>query len=212
VVGNGVAAEGDAARRADRLVGERLVGDPRARAQRLDPLVHEAGERPRLDAGDEGDLLALLGLDETGELVGDLLLGLGPRRRRAGDESAPEAVGMIEALHRGLAADAQGAGVHRVVGVALELDDAPVAIACQHAAARRTFATDRGEVRDHARNDVLGGRDVREEGLGGGAASTGRHRGPSRGHDLEERPAIDAAHLHALLTYNCAMPDSPERL
>ena len=73
---------------------------------------------------------------------------------------------MIEALQPRLAADAERAGVHRMIGIALELDDAAVAVFGDDAAARRAFAAHGGELRGDAGDDVLRRDDIGDELLG----------------------------------------------
>jgi hypothetical protein len=199
ILGNRVAAEGGAVGRADRLQPERLVGDAGPRAQRLRPLVEEAGEAARLEPGHQRDLPALLGAREGAELVGEDLLGGLPRRELPVHHGAPKAIRMVQPLERGVPADAETSPVDGMVGIALELDDTAVAVLREHAAAGGALAADRGEVGGHARDDILRGRDVRVELLRGRPAPGGGGRRAGDRDDPEERPAINPAHRISLL-------------
>ena len=97
---------------------------------------------------------------------------------------------MVEALHRGLAAPAERALADRMVGIALELHHPALAVARQHAAARRALATDGGEPGGHAGHELLVGHDEGQD-LLGRLLAAGGGRGRARGrHDLEEVPSI----------------------
>src|SRR5262249_30695250 len=202
VVRDTVATERGAIGRPKRLVADGLVGDARPYPERPGPLVHELTEAARLETADEGDLAPLLALDEALELGDQRLLRLVPLRRLARDHGAAIAIGMIEPLQRRLASDAQGACVHGMVGIALELDDAAVTILGEHAAAAGTLAAHGGEIGSDPGDDAVGRHDIWDELLGYRAdqllgvvaAAARRHGGAGRRHDPEERSAIDAAH------------------
>ncbi len=141
VVRNRVTAEREAIRRADRLVGERLQGHARARAERLRPAIEHPAQTAVLELCHDRDRAALAAGAERPDPVGDGLGGGVPRgalesRASLADLGAGDAIGMIEALERGLAAHAERAGIDGMVGVALELDDPTLAIARDDAAAR----------------------------------------------------------------------------
>ena len=83
--------------------------------------------------------------------------------RLLADHRAGDPVRMVEALERGLSAQAEGARVDGVVGIALELHDAPLAVPREHAAARRALAAHRGEPGGDAGHDLLVRDDQRQD-------------------------------------------------
>jgi len=186
-----VPIERDLVRGPDRLVAERLERHARARPQRLNPAVEQRAEVAGLELRHDGDRAALPGRTERADAFGDELLGRVPENRlgRAAGLAharAGEPVGMVEALKRGLSAQAQRAFVDRMVRIALELHDTPLAVARDDAAAGRAFAAHRGVPRGDAGHDLVVGHHQGKNGLGGllaPAAGRGRAR---RRHDLEE--------------------------
>jgi hypothetical protein len=187
---DGVATEHGAARRADRLVAERLERDARARAERLGEAVHQRAQAARLELRDERHAAALAGPAGGGEPLADGLERLVPAERREDRAVAAlrsrDPIGMVEPLQRGLTADTEAAAVDRVVGIALELHDAAVAIAREHAAAGRALPAHGSEPRGDAGHELLVGNDHRQDRLGRLLAAAGRGRGAGRRHDLEE--------------------------
>src|SRR2546426_5559950 len=134
----------DPVRCPDRLVAERLEAHPRTRAQGLRPAVHQHRQASVLQLRDERDGLAPAGLAQLTDLAGHQLQRLVPAH---GAERATlallgpgEAIGMIGALEGGLAPEAERAAVDGMVGIALELDDAPLAVARDDAATGRALA------------------------------------------------------------------------
>ena len=228
VVRDRVAIERDLVGGADRLVGEGLQGDPGTRPERLHPAVEQATEVSVLELRDDGDRPALAAGPERGDLVRDDLRRGVPRgglesgaafaNHRSGDP-----VGMIETLERGLAPHAERARVDRMVRVSLELDDAPLAIARDDAAAGRALPAHGREPRGDARHELLVRHHQRKNGLAGLLASAAR--GGRAGHrdDLEEvasvhlpsapapiRPKV-ASDRHAWLRFIDGLsPDSTE--
>src|SRR4029453_16320247 len=98
----------------------------------------------------------LAGLHKSADLVGHLLLGLVPGEGLARGERPAIAIGMVQALERRLAGDAERPTRPREARIALELDDAAVAVLREHAASGRAFATGGREVRRDAGNDLFG--------------------------------------------------------
>ncbi len=189
-------AEGEPVPLPQRLEGERLVGHVPA-AGLPHPGIDQVAERPRLEPGDEDDTLAPGRLDLSGEtsdrVVPRELLPLAGRRpgHRVGD-----AIGVVQALKRRLAARAQPPLVDRRVGIPLELDHPAFADLGVQPASGRALAAGGGVVRGDAGNLVLGRDDVGDEVLGRlGADAARRHSGgrPARGaQDCEEPPPIHA--------------------
>ena len=93
---------------------------------------------------------------------------------------------MVEPLERRLAADAERALAHRVVGVALELHDPTLAVPREHAAAGGALAAYRREPRRDAGDELLVRHDERQDVLGRGLAAGGRGGGAGRPDELEE--------------------------
>ncbi len=192
-----VPSERDAVRRPHRLVGERLVRDTWTRAHQPHPLVHQPAETSRLEPAHDRDAPALLAAGEGGDLVGHLLLGVVPGDGLALRQRAAEPIGMVERLQSGVTADAERAGVHRMIRVALELDHAAVAVLGDESASGRALAAHRREICRYAGDDVVGRHDIGEERSCRWSAAASRRRGAGGGDDLEERPAIH--HTHPLL-------------
>ena len=155
VVRDRVAREGQAVRGPDRLVRERLEGDPRAGAERLGERVHQRGQAPVLEPGDEGDGPAPARGAQRGEPVHEGLHGVVPRHGPAVLPRGHEPVGVIEALQRGLAPNAKRALVHRMIGIALELRHPAVVVLGEYAAPRRALPTDGREERGNAGHDLV---------------------------------------------------------
>src|SRR4029434_3844675 len=127
----------------------RLQHHARPAAERLRPFVEERAEAAVLELRDDGERLALAlrGAQLLAEHLERVVPGHGLQRVTLAALGAGEPVGMVEALHRGLPARAQRALAHRMLGAALELHHAALAIAREHAAARRALAADCGEPR-----------------------------------------------------------------
>src|SRR5262249_52710886 len=157
---DGVPAERGAVGRADGFVPQGLVGDAGSGTEGLHQLVGDLRNRSALEPRDHGDLATLLRLHECAELVGPDLLGRIPRPGLAVHGAPAEAVGMIDTLEGGVTGDAECARVHRMIGVALELDDAALAVLGEDAAAGWALAAYRREVRGDTGDDVLGRRNV----------------------------------------------------
>ena len=198
VVRDGVPPEGRPVGRAQGFVAQGLVRDARARAQGPRPLVHEAAEAARLETAHQRDSSPLPPLDEGSQLVARLLLDIVQGRRFPAGLRAAESIRVIEALELGLAADAERASVDGMIGIALELDDAAVAILGHEAAARWTFAAHRREVGGDAGHDAVGRDDVgnelegrlAEQLLGLLPTARGSHRGAGGSDDPEERAPV----------------------
>ena len=192
VVRNRVATKCQLVRRPDRLVREGLEGHARPGAERLEEGVHEATEAPGLELGDERDARALAaGGPEPGD---ERRLGRLPADGPAAEARAGEAVGMIEPLERGVAPQAERAATDGMVGVPLELGDAPVVVLGEGAAAGRALPADRRKVGGGAGDDLLVRHDLGEELLGRSAATTGGGRARG-GHDPEEVSSLHQATL-----------------
>ena len=212
VVRDRVAIERDLVRGADRLVGEGLQGHAGTCPEGLPPSVEQPTEVPVLELRDDGDRPALAAVLERGDLVRDDLRGGVPRcglesgaaftNHRSGDP-----VRMIEALERSLASQAERARVDRVVGVPLELDDAPLAIARDDAAAGRALPAHGREPGGNTRHELLVRHHQRKNGLAGLLASAAR--GGRAGHrdDLEE---VASVHLVGSHFIDCSSPDRTE--
>src|SRR5262249_2580180 len=104
-----------------------------------------------------------------------------------------EAIGMIEALQSGLAADAQTAAIHGMIRIALELHDAAVTIASEHAASGRALTADACEPRRDTRHHLLVRHDQRKDVLRRLLTAAGRGGRAGRGDDLEEVPSFHSA-------------------
>ena len=163
VVRNGVASEHGAIGCPQGLVPDRLVRHPRPRAEDADPLVHETPEGSRLEPAHQRDLPPLAGLHKGADLVGHLLLGLVPGEGLARGERPAIAIGMVQALESRLPCDAERPTRPREARIALELDDAAIAVLREHAASGRAFATGGREVRRDPGNDLFGRRHQREQ-------------------------------------------------
>ena len=102
---------------------------------------------------------------------------------------------MIEPLERGVAPQAERAATDGMVGVPLELGDAPIVVLGEGAAAGRALAADRREVRGGAGDDLLVRDDLGEKLLGRAAAAAGRGGRARGGHDPEEVSSLHQATL-----------------
>src|SRR5262249_29030380 len=193
VVRDRVAPERDAVGGAERLVAEGLVDDSRSRPQRAHPFVHEAAERTRFGAGHERDLATLTTFDQRGELLAKVLLGVVPADGLARGERSAHAVGVIEALQSRLTSNTQRSLVDAMMLVALELDDAALAIPRDDPASRWAFPTHGREVGGDTGDDVLRRRDVGKVFFGRCPAASHCCRGSRRANDLEECPAVEPA-------------------
>ena len=141
--------------------------------------------------------------DEGADLVGHLLLGLVPGDGLARGERPAIAIGMVQALERRLPCDAERPTRPREARIALELDDAAVAVLREHAASGGTLATGGREVRRDPGNDLFGRRHQREQLTRRAATTAGRRDGAGGGDDLEERPAVYLAPwpAHRLISF-----------
>ena len=125
VVRDRVATEGDAVGRPERLVSEGLERHARPSADRLDPRVEERAQAAVLELGDDGDRAPLPRFPELGDPVAHLrtraLPVYGPDTAPLGHTRPREPVGVVEPLERRLAANAERAVIHWVLGAPLEL-------------------------------------------------------------------------------------------
>ena len=215
VIRHRVAAERGAVGGADRLVGERLERHAGPCAQRLRPPIHQRAETSGLELRDHRDAARFPAAARRGHLVRERLERLVPADRREERTVAAlrsgEAIGVVEALQRGLAADAEATAIDGMVGIALELDDASVAVACEDAAAGRTLATHRGEPRGDARHELLVGHHERQDGLGRLLAAAGSGGGARARHDLEEVASLHAGLTQARLIARSASARTPSQ-
>ena len=148
VVRDGVAAERLAIGGADGLVGERLEHRRAGRAPRAWVQRSKQGAgAARFELGHQRDAPALAAL---AELADPLRHGLdrvvpceGPERAAVAALRTGEPIGIVEPLEARLTAHAERALAHGMLGIALELDHPPVAIAGEHAAARRALPAHR---------------------------------------------------------------------
>ena len=168
-----------------------------------DPVVHETPEGSGLEPAHQRDLPPLAGLHKGADLVGHLLLGLVPGEGLARGERPAIAIGMVQALESRLPCDAERPTRPREARIALELDDAPIAVLREHAASGRALATGGREVRRDPGNDLFGRRHQREQLTCGTATTAGRRDGARGGDDLEERPAVYLAPwpAHRLISF-----------
>ena len=164
----------------------------RRQSLRRKPAVEEAREAARLVVIEENGRLALRRPDGVGEARDRVF----PRRRlpRAAfvDHRRAEAIGIVETLRSSLTARAERALAHRMVGIALELEDAAVARLRDHAAGGDAFAADRGVVRRDAGNGVVRRDEIWNELPGRLAARRGGNRRGACAENLEELAAFDA--------------------
>ena len=184
------------------LVGERFVADPAGAAQGLHPGRcegrHGAGERWR----DHRDPVSPACVAERLHPVNQILLRVVPWQRVehalsggcVGDPAplgAGNPIRIVEALERGLSANAQSTPVDRVLWVALDFHRATLACAHQGAATGRAFPAHAGIPGRDAGDDVLRRDDERNDLLGRDRRTGGkRHRRPGAAQDLQERPAF----------------------
>ncbi len=199
VPGDGRCAERQAVALAQRLEGERLIGDVTT-AELFHPAVDQLAERPALEPGHESDPLAacLLHLPlqpPDRVLPGELL----PLPVRAAGHGIGDAVGIVESLKPGLAPRAEPPLVDRRLRVALELHHPAFAHLGVQPAARRTFAT-RGRVVRGDPGDLILGRDsVGNEVLGGLGVNVARRRrgggAAGRAQDCQKPSAVHRSRL-----------------
>ena len=198
VVRNRPAAERRQSGGPQRLMRERLVADP-PRADGLGPALYQPVERAAEQRRDDGDparprFPQLLGEHLPGvqpvDWLQHALSGRGIRLPPA--ERTAEAVGVVQALQRRLAADAQAAAVQRMLRVAFDLDRATLARAHQHPAAGGAFAAHRRVPGGHARYDVFRWNHVGYELLRRNRGARRGRRGRRRAAEhLEEGPPSD---------------------
>src|SRR5262249_34126076 len=165
-------------------------GDARARAHALHPPIEEDRLAAILELRHDRDGASLPGLAQLTGLVGHELERLVPRHRlqrvAVTPLSAGETVGVIDLLQRRLAAHAERALIDRMVGIPLELHDAAVAVAREHAAAGWALTAHGREIRRDAGNDLLVRHDERQDPLGRLLAAARGSDGARRRDDLEE--------------------------
>src|SRR5690606_15648190 len=107
-------------------------------------------------------------------------------------ERARDAVGVVEAVERGLSAGAEAAVRDGGEGVALGLDGASLAGADVHAAAGGAFAAGGAIAGGDAGDDVLGGDDIGDQTIGAAGAAAGETgAGAGDTEDLEEVAPIE---------------------
>jgi hypothetical protein len=202
-VRNGVASEHRAIGRPQGLVPDRLVGHPGPRAEDADPVVHETPEGSGFESAHQRNLPPLASFHKGADLVGHLLLGLVPGEGLARGKGPAIAIGMVQALERRLAGDAERPTRPRKARIALELDDAAVAVLREHAASGGAFATGGRKVRRDAGNNLFRRRHHREQLTCRTATTAGRRDGARGGDDLEERPAVYLAPwpAHRLISF-----------
>ena len=190
VVRHDVAAEHLVIRRTDGLVAEWLEGDARARAHALHPPIEEDGLATILELSHDRDGASLPGLAQLTGLVGHELERLVPRHRLQRVAVTPlragETVRVIDLLQRRLAAHAERALIDRMVGIPLELHDAAVAVAREHAAAGWALTAHGREIRRDAGHDLLVRHHERQDPLGRLLAAGHGCGGARRRDDLEE--------------------------
>src|SRR5262249_47895655 len=165
-------------------------GDARARAHALHPPIEEDRLAAILELRHDRDGASLPGLAQLTGLVGHELERLVPRHRlqrvAVTPLSAGETVGVIDLLQRRLAAHAERALIDRMVGIPLELHDAAVAVAREHAAAGWALTAHGREIRRDAGNDLLVRHHERQDPLGRLLAAAHGSDGARRRDDLEE--------------------------
>src|SRR5262249_49790306 len=165
-------------------------GDARARAHALHPPIEEDRLAAILELRHDRDGASLPGLAQLTGLVGHELERLVPRHRVQRVAVTPlstgETVGVIDLLQRRLAAHAERALIDRMVGIPLELHDAAVAVAREHAAAGWALTAHGREIRRDAWNDLLVRHHERQDPLGRLLAATHGSDGARRRDDLEE--------------------------
>src|SRR5207248_7683801 len=96
------------------------------------PSIHQRAEASALELRDDGDRLALAAAARLPDAIADDLERVVPadglERVAVAALRPAEAVGVVERLHRRLAAAAQRPLVHRMLGVPLGLHDAAVPV------------------------------------------------------------------------------------
>ena len=196
VVGDRVDAEGRPVGRPEVLVRERLVGEPGAAADALQPVVHQATQAAGLELRDHRDPAGSR-LARGGHLLHEELLRVGdghrPPRPALAQARARNAVRIVGPEEARLAPGAEGAAAHRVVGVPLHLHDPALAALRQHPAAGRALAAHGGEPGRHAGHDVLGRDDEGQDRLGRLPAPGGGRGRAAGADDPEEAPAVHPA-------------------
>src|SRR5438046_5755172 len=134
--------------------------------------------------------ISLPGLAQLTGLVGHELERLVPRHRLQRVAVTPlragETVRVIDLLQRRLAAHAERALIDRMVGIPLELHDAAVAVAREHAAAGWALTAHGREIRRDAGHDLLVRHHERQDPLGRLLAAGHGCGGARRRDDLEE--------------------------
>ena len=189
VVRNGVAPERHAVRGAERFVPEWLERHPGPRADRLREPIEQRAETPRLELRHERDRPALARLTKRRDLLGDDLQRVVPADRRDGAAlpslRSGEAVRVIQPLKRRVPSRAERALIHRMIGIALQLHHAAIAVSRNHAAPAGTLATDGREPAGDSRHHLLVRHHQRQDALGRRTTPRGGRRGGRRD-DLEE--------------------------
>jgi len=178
---------------------------------------HAIGGEPRIEERGEAARLVLVHEDRVGrgasratELLAQEADRGVPLDRLPGtvllDHRAAEAIGVVEPLHRRLAARAQRPAIERMFGIALELRRATVARLGDDAAAGRALAARCGVVGGDAGHRLVGADEVRNQLAHLLGAAAHRTDGGARGaEDLQEVASLDArrprvvAHVAAFL-------------
>ena len=181
-------------RRNHRVVDARIVAEMRRHAEAGEPRVEESGETSGFVLVDEngvGGAAAPCLVDLLSEQLERFVPANGLKLSVAPHHRAAITIGVVQPLKSGLSASAQCAPIHRMVGIAFELDRAPVASLGDQAAGDRALAASRRVVRRDARNGLIGRYEIRYELLDflRGAAEH-RRRGSSYAENLEELPAL----------------------